>query len=125
MKRLTEKSNDGNFTCKCGWNYFEYGDGDLEIFNKLGHLEDLEDELGISLEVLFKALKEGIWSTVIVNRLQKENQIRKFKNVSLKLFEEDWGLVELIQNFDENLTGTLVLLKDYGDTWALTREELE
>ena len=31
-----------------------------EIFNKLGKLEDIEEELGIPLEVLFKALLNGI-----------------------------------------------------------------
>ena len=89
--------------------------------------DELSTELGITLEVLFKALKEGIWSIIILNRLHKENQIHQFKNVSLKLFEEGWGLVDLRQSFGENLTGTLVLLKDYGKTWWLEepKEKLE
>ena len=31
-----------------------------KVYNKLGQIEDLEDELGCSLETLFNALKNGI-----------------------------------------------------------------
>ena len=123
MERLTEKYEDED-----GRKRYIHKIGEcslVDCYNKLGGLENIEDELGVSLVVLFKALKKGIWSTIKLNRLHKENQIYQFKNVSLKLFEEGWGLVDLRQSFGENLTGTLVLLKHYGDTWALTREELE
>ena len=32
-----------------------------KVYNKLGKLEDIEDELGCPLDVVFKALKEGIY----------------------------------------------------------------
>lgn len=41
--------------------------------NKLGKLEDLEEELGCPLEVVFKALKEGIYCVDYDNQ-----EIRKF-----------------------------------------------
>lgn len=112
MGRLTKKLRDGNFTCECGWNYFEYGDGHLEIFNKLGRIEDLEEELGIPLEVLFKALKEGI----IIN---SNGILRNLSGIVLRYnsyFECCF--------FEYGMGTAKVKLKDYGKTWALTKEEL-
>ena len=59
MSRLTEQdilTND--YTYSCSINEFEYGNGKEEIINKLGKLEDIEEELGCPLEVVFKALKQ-------------------------------------------------------------------
>lgn len=61
MERLTKK-HDGSGS------YTQFGDKYIPNHNirhkqcveKLGKLEDIEQELGIPLEVLFKALKDGI-----------------------------------------------------------------
>lgn len=122
MRRLTEKSNDGNFTCKCGWNYFEYGDGDLEIFNKLGKLEDIEEELGIPLEVLFKALKDGVYAKFEEGKILETN-IKLYYSCDNE-FKIRVVCLEIGQYEDFEWEDYL-FVKNYGKTWALTREELE
>lgn len=115
--RLTEK-----FTNACGGCY-EPITNDREVCDKLGQLEDIEDELGIDLVTLFKALKnkELYWKT------NKYGIIKTtFDNESLRpevsfdnYIDNEWsiGLVSNALSDDE-------LLKDYGKTWALTKEEL-
>ena len=94
--------------------------------NKLGKLEDIEEELGINLLTLFKALKNGIY---VKNR---KNEIRRVScNIGLV---ETGGCNSLGLRFqDTNYKWRYLVLdtsrdndvKDYGKTWALTREELE
>ena len=122
VERFTKKNDDMGSYTQFGDKYIpNHNIRHKQCVEKLGKLEDIEQELGIPLEVLFKALKDGIWSTIKLNRLHKENQIFQFEHISLKLFEEGWGLVDLRQSFGETLTGTLVLLKDYGKTWWLEK----
>ena len=79
--------------------------------SKLGQLEDIEEELGIDLDTLFKALKNGIWT-------KTKNDISKHLTVALKKrhrTKEYWLFYRPYSH---------VYLKDYGKTWALTKEEL-
>ena len=77
---------------------------------KLGQLEDIEQELGIDLKVLFKAL-EGIYikpDNIYVGSPYlcfAENEIRKLE-------------------LQFKVADTWFKVKDYGKTWALTKEEL-
>ena len=109
MERLTERDEDGYI--------HKIGECSLvDCYNKLGGLENIEDELGISLEVLFKALKDGFY-------FKEENW--KLLNHSagaddMKLWKTPSGDYQITWNFTR-----YVYLKDYGVTWALTREELE
>lgn len=114
MERLTKKLSDGNFTCECGWNYFEYGDGHLEIFNKLGHLEDLEQELGIPLEVLFKALKDGIYRFYE----EPEDEEKHIYYLDPIICYDEYKSCWLF--FDDSTYNTYYL-KDYGKTWWLEK----
>ena len=92
---------------------------------KLGPLEDIEEELGINLETLFKALKNGIY---VKNR---KNEIRRVScNIGLV---ETGGHNSLGLRFqDTNYKWRYLVLdtsrdndvNDYGKTWALTKEEL-
>lgn len=115
-----EKINCRNLVSKDGINYqyvgyvdnFKAFDG--KPIEKLSKLEDLEDDLGIPLEVLFKALKDGIY-------VQGEDEdghlyITKLENYKIGL---DWCKVSKSWGLSAFAT------KDYGKTWALTREELE
>ena len=72
---------------------------DIKRSQKLGQLEDIEDELGIDLIILFKALDKGIYC--------KDSGYTK--NERLYHYGAD-------KFYD---------FKDYGKTWALTKEELE
>ena len=123
MERLTEKYNDEHYQYKCSINCFEYGDGDLEIFDKLGRLEDIEEELGIPLEVLFKALKDGIW---FKNKNGKLRNVDKIHLNSLLFWMEKFAVDCLPEEeIEEGFNYIHLHFKDYGKTWSLTKEELE
>ena len=97
---------------------------DNSIYKKLKILEDIEEELGIDLITLFKALKFGIWT----NQEQwygdeKQGKIRFFQ-VRLLLEENAIGCIYNSMWKGEEVIRTLYF-KDYGKTWALTKEELE
>ena len=77
---------------------------------KLGQLEDIEEELGIDLVTLFKALK-GIYI--------KPNNI--YVGSPYLCFAENENR-EL--EFQFKIGDTWYKVKDYGKTWALTKEEL-
>jgi len=69
----------------------------------------IEDEFGIDLITLFKALRDGAWFK-IGNRVytDRPNLIRDIRQFTLQIPYHGF-----------------VNVKDYGKTWALTREELE
>ena len=69
---------------------------------KLGQLEDTEDELGVDLLTLFKALKNGIYGKV-------GNKIEHILAPHLSWYNREIYIFKI---------------KDYGKTWALTKEEL-
>lgn len=94
------------------------------IHTKLGKLEDIEEELGIPLEVLFKALKDGVYV-----RLKKENNIDFIEQLSMDNVMEDpcfyyCNADTITINGFVNPQYTELYFKNYGKTWALTKEEL-
>ena len=121
MTRLTEKRQDGSYVCING-EFHNIG----EHINKLGKLEDIEEERHIDLIILFKALKNGFYS--------KEYGVIKYIEPCefVITFGEVLGHFVTIQElYFEDLdsvldtTGRKWYLEDYGKTWALTLEELE
>jgi hypothetical protein len=112
MERLTKKYKDGSYGHITGSDWYNFEDDYDKLFNKLGALEDLQDELGIPLEVLFKALKEGV-----VFKRKHSGEICKC-SAMLYLFNKTWYI-------DGEVRFCEAKLKDYSKTWALTREELE
>lgn len=99
---------------------------DGKAIDKLGKLEDIEEELGIELEVLFSALKNGFYT--------KSNNGIKFWKEDDKHFVYVRDLkydIEICCEECENAIGAVPTMflerstKDYGKTWALTKEELE
>ena len=80
--------------------------------DKLGRLEDVEEELGIDLITLVKALKDGIYTNKWLHKTKYGIDLER------KRFEGhcsgDYGVVETSYYY----------FKDYGKTWALTKEEL-
>ena len=110
MNRLTLKIRDGFYTT-----HNINSTDDLKY--KLGKLEDVEEEIGIDLITLFKALKEGIFVAYDSDfGMTNKPKIKITKDIATGICCRDkkWYIQE-----DETL------LKDYGKTWALTREELE
>ena len=101
----------------------------ITILNKLGKLEDIEEELGIDLITLFKALREnGIW-------VRWNNQIVNIEpdylRVEIDCSKPLIGSIKIQELYFEDLdwvmdtTGKEWFMCEYGKTWALTKEELE
>ena len=81
-----------------------------EAYNKLADLEDLEEKLGIDLLTLFMAFKNGIFSRDYGYLLVEHFVLKHKKELHckpLRIYEYRFAI------------------KDYGKTWALTREELD
>lgn len=112
MKRLTKKSN--NEKSKYVYdNYIWLTEPLNSIVGKLGQLEDIEEKLGIELNVLFKALKQQkVWT-------KYDNEIDVCDYCEYMLLED------FIYFYWDNGKHLAFELKDYGKTWALTKEELE
>lgn len=81
--------------------------------DKLGKLEDIEEEFGIDLITLFKAVMNGFWY---------KNQCG-YHRVDDYEYVIDLESSRLIQLYEED--GEIFYFEDYGKEWALTREELE
>jgi hypothetical protein len=114
--RLTESNPFKKFTSLKYTNkkpiFLDYDKGDSkaveELLNKLGQLEDIEDEFGIDLLILFKALNE-----CYVDGHKGQAIIINNKEIAIKY-----------QLSDYSWTSKICKIKDYGKTWALTKEEL-
>lgn len=97
------------------------GDFTNAAIQKLGELEDIEEELGIDLVTFHKALKNGVYYKVT----------DKSSTDFGKIFFDRYVLWGWNQNPDGSYFAVmqsqlqLFNLKDYGKTWALTREELK
>ena len=89
---------------------------------KLGKLEDIEEELGIDFITLFKALKNGIYLKFGSEKIT--GVYYEHRAILPRHFDKDYKgyfidlQLELSINFN-------FYFKDYGKTWALTKEELE
>lgn len=99
MERLSKKNEFGH--------YEPIRQGRIlhDCLDKLGQLEDIEDELGIDLITLFKALRQDF---VYV---RTNSGVEKNKGFNICGFTL-WSQVKLNP-------------KDYGKTWATSKEELE
>ena len=78
---------------------------------KLGQLEDVEEELGIDLITLFKALKNGIYT-----KTKNGISFKRSNDLRIRPHTNQWQLYYF--------SYSRVFTKDYGKTWALTKEEL-
>lgn len=96
-----------------------------EAIDKLGELEDIEEKHGVELVALFKALEQGAWF------VDKRNKNIFFAKCTLcSKLDGKFECTQEEMKFNgfiilEQLFGLGYELKDYGVTWALTREELE
>ncbi len=83
---------------------------------KIGQLVDIEEELGIDLIILFKALKQdNIW---VKEHNTKEQEI-VYERIRLNFLNRTLDFV-----YPRKEIGIGRNLFDYGESWALTKEEL-
>ena len=95
------------------------------IYNRLKLLEDLEEDIGMSLLTLFRILERGqiIYKT---RSLYHHNKIiLESRKIDSLYYDGSYYILKIHDNFeDDNDNYDVVYVKDYGVTWALTREEL-
>lgn len=93
----------------------------FKLEQKLGQLEDIEDDLGIDLIILFKALKskELYWKTNGYGIIKTTFQTKGLQ-ADVSFIDDHWYISLVYQTLDD-----WELLSDYGKTWALTKEELK
>lgn len=85
------------------------------IFNKLGKLEDIEEEFGCPLDIIFKALKDR--KLVFIHAvIQEKTEITLgvYKILGL-MFDGENYILYIYKDNDV----TYVYTKDYGKTWVL------
>ena len=107
MQRLTECVSN---KCYLKNPYVE----NYKIFDKLGKLEDTEEKLGVTLEVLFRALDS---STYIYTKHQvyTNRTIREFNwhDNCIKFYDYYWNSLGAI------------MLNEFGKEWAFTMKDLD
>jgi len=115
MSRLTETLVPKYYNCKedvCG----------EDCIQKLGKLEDIEDELGCDLITLLKALRDGYYYKSI------KGKILFSQNSGLVPYQNELELDHKFKLLNEAILKpkncVCVCVRDYGKTWALTKEEL-
>ena len=105
MSRLTEKVKNTE-------DYIRLATKDKQEFiNKLGRLEDLEEELGCPLDVVFKALQNGVYYEDVANCMRHMDADLHYN------FEGDFVLY-----FDDE---ERLLARNYKKTWWLKEDKSE
>lgn len=123
LERLTERVIDENGNEHIFTKYMK--DNQKLKDKKLCNLEDIEEELGIDLVTLFKALKNGAY----FRNPYYKNEIKEFyileRNFSFTKKCFDIRMEQFVRFYDYATGGALFYFKDYGKTWALTKDELK
>ena len=115
MNRLTYQKRDGNYSIR-----FDLGNlqqVDIKAMNKLGELEDIEEELGIDLITLFKALKNDFYFKYKDKIISSNDYLFQIRTN----IRGNW----IFDIISDNLSLLTIKIKDYGNTWWLseTKEE--
>ena len=107
MERLTRKTFMGDYALE------EQDQKSLNrAINLAGELEDIEAELGVSLEVLFKALKNGIYWL-------RDDGHKSVEHCVKPKLEYNWNDWMFRISYDE-----AVYVKEFGHTWGLTEDDI-
>ena len=93
------------------------------IYDKLGQLEDIEEEIGIDLITLLKAQMQD---TIYYKGYQFDYKIKECTVIyGSWIYIKGKPVYVLYLNYMDWSCGIQVYASDYGKTWALTKEELE
>lgn len=112
MKRLTRKNNNNEYVYG---DYIYLYEPIKSIVTKLGQYEDIDEKLGLTYSVFFEAFFNGVYY------LDDSGQIIRSTVNIYDLYLTERKEIAFITKFGDKI----LLFKDYGKTWALSREELE
>ena len=97
-----------------------------DIYCKLQDLEDIEEEVGIDLYRLFRILKQGQIISKFRSMYLPNKIIIGPRKIDGLYYDGIYYILKLHNIFeDDNDNHDIVYVKDYGITYALTREELD
>ena len=121
MNRLTERfdvitaiDKDGNETHSKG---IQIKDKQISLaYEKLFQLENIEEELGIDLKILQKAKKQMY--------IYVKNCFGKITSHEIASIDLYCGVIIYYIQYQPKRQYMYQELKEYGKTWALTKEEL-
>ena len=115
--RLTKKSD------KLGYCLRHSSISANKCWDKLGQLEDIEEEINFDLITLFKALKNGVCYKNRQGQIKKDLPHLNYNKPTHRWYLEIGWADRWIAD-KENGWWYPLEFKDYGKTWALTEEEL-
>lgn len=113
MSRLTELIDIDGMKIKVAKERPLSNQGLGAILHKLYALEDIEEELGCPLEVVFKALINGIWYEDVANRMT---------HIGVRLDTENYDCEYLLREYDNTIR---FLPRNYKKTWWLSESKEE
>ena len=85
---------------------------ELDAIHKLGRLEDIEEKIGCSLDIVFDALYRGI--IAMPHPFYTHDEIKPKK---------EYDVVQLFQFYYLKVEDGVVDIKDYGKTWWIKEED--
>lgn len=120
MNRLTEKVKNTE-------DYIRLATKDKQEFiNKLGKLEDLEEQLGCHLDVVFEALSRGFY--IDINKIEIDPPLETpIENLLLVNCPKDFRLNLWYERIEVASFGHYLEIhfKDYKKTWWLKEDKSE
>jgi len=134
IKIRKELEESGEFKNSEALDYFTQVRFENKITTKLGKLEDIEEEIGVDLATLFEVLKErkAFYKGAVIPVYDNPYQVGEYRHSDIRGIElndlhkskrGNWCFCSY--DFHNKLAPNNLFLKDYGKTWALTKEELE
>ena len=129
MNRLTDKNCSYNEYVLSKNKTIQHAIND-SIYDKLSKLEDIEDELGIHLNTLFKIIKQKYVYTNSFNRRVEEFVFTKIEGIEKDYLGRTYLRIVFQEvEYDENGNEKYGIcwipnLKDYGKTWSLDKSDL-
>lgn len=125
MERLTKKDNNYYQFANEVNNDYVVNEFNNNFYLKLQQLENIEEELGCSIEVLFKAIKDGIYFINIHNELEFLGEALSFnQKITTKKFIFDNSWYKCL-NDDKKEKSDEIYLEDYKKTWWLKEDRSE
>ena len=96
------------------------------IYGRLKLLEDLEEDIGMNLLILFRILERGQLICKFIPMYDRKKTILVSRKINSLYYDGCYYRLDINEDGDDEYIIQIdPYIKDYGITWALTKEELE